>query len=93
MISIENIINKSKEERKKFLEKSIGKSELIGVIDIAKMSLSENTIPNSLSELESKFSSLTDFEGLSEEFIQSIGKEMIRLTTEWQGRNINTLNK
>lgn len=49
--------------------------------------------PNCLEKVESQFSSVLDFEGVTPAVIHRIGSEMIRLTTEWQKKTINTLNK
>ncbi|KAL4437637.1 hypothetical protein ABPG74_017875 [Tetrahymena malaccensis] len=54
---------------------------------------SEQQYPSCLNELQLKYKSILNFNGITNELIQNIGNEIIRLTTEWQKKNINTLNK
>ncbi|EAR84384.1 hypothetical protein TTHERM_00703760 (macronuclear) [Tetrahymena thermophila SB210] len=54
---------------------------------------SDQQYPSCLNQLQQKYKSILDFNGITSELIQNIGNEIIRLTTEWQGKNINTLNK
>jgi len=53
----------------------------------------DTLIPSSLKELENKYSSVLDFQDISNDLVEQIGKEIIRLTTSWQNKSINTLNK
>ncbi|KAL4487573.1 hypothetical protein ABPG72_017362 [Tetrahymena utriculariae] len=54
---------------------------------------SDQQYPSCLNQLQQKYKSILDFNGITNELIQNIGNEIIRLTTEWQKKNINTLNK